>query len=253
MRTNRLSPKSLGVLIMAIGFNTIPFVSTSAQAQHPLANHTQIQAQTPAILQQSGSLQPSQAGHKFTGKAGQAVTIALNSSEFDPFLSLLDPNGTEIATNDDFARSLNSTIVITLPQDGVYTALVRSYSGQGGNYSLSIHPATDYEQAYMQGITAYLENHLRAAIAALTTAIELDPNQPVAYLDRGDLQYEQGNPSAMIADYEQAAKLYEQQGDQTTAQDLRQQITELRSTSEATPEKDKLDIPAQLTPQVFRH
>lgn len=265
MRQNLFHPKQWGMLIMTISIGAMPLFPTSAWAQHPVPHPPQTSTPTPDILQQTGSLQPTQAGHKFTGKAGQTVTIALSSDEFDTFLSLLDPSGAEIAANDDFARSLNSAIVITLPRDGTYTALARSYSGQGGDYTLNIRPATDYEQAYMQGINAYLENHLREAIAAFTTAIELDPNQPIAYLDRGDMHYERGNIAAMIADYEQAAKLYEQQGDETNAQELREQINDLQSMSEETleseetpeseeaPAAEKSDIPAQLTPQVFRH
>ena len=241
MKRTVLQPKQAGLFVMTIALGASCLITPSAQAQSG--------NQTPAaILQQQGSLQPSQDEYSFTGKKGQAVTIALTSDAFDTFLTLLDPDGEEIASNDDYGRSLNSAIVITLPQDGTYKVLTKSYSGQGGDYSITVRPATPYEQAYSQGVNEYQEGNLRQAIAAMSEAIELDPNQPIAYLDRGDLYYEQDNLEAMIQDYQKAAELYEQQGDQATAQTLRQQISEIRST----PEAERPEIPAQLTPQIFR-
>jgi tetratricopeptide (TPR) repeat protein len=184
-----------------------------------------------AILQEQGTLQPTQNKYSFTGQAGQTVTISINSPDFDTVLVLLDSNGEEIARNDDYARSLNSTIVMTLPNSGTYQVLAQSFSGQGGNYTLSVTPATPYEQAYAQAVALYQQGQYEQAIAAYTEAIEVDPNQPLAYAERADARYSQAgsiSPDA-INDYNRAAELFEQAGDTENARMLREQITYLQS------------------------
>lgn len=62
----------------------------------------------------------------FEGSAGDVVTIDM-VSEDDPYLILLDPDGNEIARNDD-AFGLNSRIARhTLPTDGEYTIVATSF------------------------------------------------------------------------------------------------------------------------------
>jgi tetratricopeptide (TPR) repeat protein len=183
------------------------------------------------LLQEQGSLRPTQDEYAFSGTAGQAVAISMASDEFDTLLVLLDPDNQEIARNDDYARSLNSTIIITLPRDGEYKVLARSFSGMGGNYSLTVRPATAYDQAYARAVEQYQQGMFAEAISAYTEAIRVDPNQAVAYIERADARYAQtGTPSPeMVADYERAADLYQQSGDVETAQSLREQIEYLQS------------------------
>ncbi|MDE5093094.1 MAG: PPC domain-containing protein, partial [Trichodesmium sp. St11_bin5] len=52
--------------------------------------------------------------HTFTGKAGEAITIELSSSEFDAYLMLADPKFNKIAENDDGGENNNAKIKITL-------------------------------------------------------------------------------------------------------------------------------------------
>lgn len=199
-------------------------------------------ARAQAILDQQGTLRPSQDEYKFTAEAGQILAISLASRDFDTVLALLSPTGQELAFNDDFGRSLNSTIVITIPDDGEYTVVARSFSGQGGNYTLSVRPATEYEQAYSQGLSFVVDGKFDEAIAAYTRAIELDANQPAAYMDRAEARWSQfyssqglteGEEPApptgeirnqIVADYRKAAELYEQQGEVDLVQSLREQI-----------------------------
>jgi tetratricopeptide (TPR) repeat protein len=176
------------------------------------------------LLEQQGTLQPVQEEYRFTGKKGQSVTISMSSDEFDTVLSLLDSKGKEIATNDDYARTLNSTIVISLPSDGTYTVLARSLSGEGGNFTVAVKPATAYEQAYARAVDLYMQGKLQEATDAYSEVIRLDPNQPIAYLDRGDVYYAQGNVKALVNDYQKAIELYKKAGDQDTVQMLQGQL-----------------------------
>jgi tetratricopeptide (TPR) repeat protein len=198
------------------------------------------------ILQEQGTLQPVQEEYTFSGSAGQSVTITMTNDDFDTVLSLLGPDGQQIAINDDFARSLNSTIITTLPNDGEYKVVAGSFSGQGGQYNLTVRPATEYEQVYGRAMNFYIQGNYDDAIAAYNEAIEIDPNQPAAYMDRADARWGQFysqpgiNPEqplepslelkqAIITDYERAAELYEQAGNAEMAQMVREQISVLQS------------------------
>ncbi|MEO1148830.1 MAG: tetratricopeptide repeat protein [Cyanobacteria bacterium J06638_22] len=187
-------------------------------------------AQAQVLFEEEGTLMPMEDEYTFDGEAGQMIKIAMTSDEFDTVLSLRDASGQEIAYNDDSGRSLNSTIITTLPADGTYTIVARSFSGQGGNYDLVVTPASEYDMAYVEGVEFLFSGDFESAIASFTRAIELNPDEPVTYLDRGDTYYSMGNMEAVIADYNQAADLYEAQGDMQMAQMLREQISFLEST-----------------------
>ncbi len=202
--------------------------------------------QAEPLLEQQGTIMPAQATYSFDGKAGDVVAILLDSDDFDPVLSLLNAAQEEIATNDDFGGSLNSRIIFELPADGNYTVIARSFSGEGGDYSLLVRAATDYEQAYAEAEALVLAERYGDAIAAYSEAIELDPAQAPAYLGRaqatlGQVYLEQGEAiegpedipaevrQSVIADFEQAATLLEAEGSQDWAASLREQIEFLRS------------------------
>ena len=77
-----------------------------------------------------------------SGRKDKQITIEINSSEFDPVLIILKPNGQLVAINDDIAPdNLNSRIVFTLPEDGKYQVMVQaSQAGEMGNYQLKVRP-----------------------------------------------------------------------------------------------------------------
>ncbi len=79
------------------------------------------------------------ASYTFEGNAGQIVRLTLEADDFDPYLSLTDANGIEIASDDDSAGSLNARIAdFALPDSGSYTIIVDSASGYGrGEFTLS--------------------------------------------------------------------------------------------------------------------
>ncbi|NER24901.1 MAG: tetratricopeptide repeat protein [Symploca sp. SIO1C2] len=81
--------------------------------------------------------------HRFEGKAGEQIAIELTSSEFEPYLILLDPEGNSIG-GDDGGSGSDAKIVVTLPSTGIYQIVVNAYeAGESGNYTLSWREATE--------------------------------------------------------------------------------------------------------------
>jgi tetratricopeptide (TPR) repeat protein len=203
-----------------------------------------VQADT--LLEEMGEITPAEASYRFDGVAGQAITITLDSDDFDPVLVLLDSSENEIASNDDFGGTLNSTIIVELPADDTYTVIARSFSGNGGNFDLLVRTSTDYEVSFAKAQSlAEAEDYTRA-IDSFTEAIDIDPEQPAAYLGRaeaylGQVYLEQGDAiqgpgdipieirELIIADFDQAADLIELNGSQDWADSLREQADYLRN------------------------
>lgn len=79
----------------------------------------------------------------FRGAEGDSVIIRLSSDDFDSYLTLSDPSGFELISNDDSGGNLNSVIgPYTLPQTGDYMISARSLSGSStGNYVLDLERA----------------------------------------------------------------------------------------------------------------
>ncbi|GAB4186742.1 MAG: hypothetical protein Fur006_26170 [Coleofasciculaceae cyanobacterium] len=100
--------------------------------------------------------------YTFEGRVGQRVQIDMVSREIDSYLILIDPNGNELAQDDDSGGSPNARIVATLPVDGTYLLMANSYeAGQAGTYALRArstavgNPNTLSQQRYIlrqQGI-----------------------------------------------------------------------------------------------------
>lgn len=81
--------------------------------------------------------------YAFEGRAGQRVQIDMRSREIDAYLILLDPDGNEVAQDDDGGGGPNSRIVATLPANGTYLLMANSYdAGQAGSYSLQAQATT---------------------------------------------------------------------------------------------------------------
>lgn len=105
---------------------------------------------SPILLKEEGSLGPNSQilqsdgspfqEHVFPGRAGQTVTISLESEDFDPFLIVVGPDDQVIGQNDDAsARTLNSLLTVTLPATGSYRIIANAYDRAGqGNYILTV-------------------------------------------------------------------------------------------------------------------
>ncbi len=76
----------------------------------------------------------------FDGRAGQQVTIALDSREFDPFLLLVGPDGEVVEYNDDVSgNSLNAGMSVTLPLNGRYYVYANALDSSGfGRFMLRV-------------------------------------------------------------------------------------------------------------------
>ena len=116
-----------------------------------LENNTQTRPTSTTLLSANSSLIPGKSSvlpsdgslyeqHTFVGRAGQSVTITLESSDFDTFVALFSPDGKKLATNDDISRSnTNSALTFTLPASGRYIVLVNAVKkGERGRYTLTI-------------------------------------------------------------------------------------------------------------------
>lgn len=200
------------------------------------ANPSQAQSDVDVILQEDATLQPIYQEHTLTATAGQALNISVTSDQFDTVLSLLNPDGEEIAYNDDYGGSLNSTIITTIPEDGDYTIQVRAFGGmQFGDYTLTVSVATPYEAAYGEGWNLYLMGDYEGALEALDRAIALDPDQPDAYLARVDVLYglaqmlRPEEREALIENYRRLQEVYERTGNTEGAQSIQAEIEYLES------------------------
>ncbi len=141
--------------LIADGRFTLTLESGAASAVTPQPSPTAITEPTPEILASgnqiglslpvSGMLASSAdtARYTFSGGGGQIVTITLTSSDFDPVVALLDASGTELASDDDSAGSLNARISsFVLPTAAEYSILVSSAGGgSGGAFTLRIDAA----------------------------------------------------------------------------------------------------------------
>jgi tetratricopeptide (TPR) repeat protein len=226
-----LNMRSMGWLTTIVIANSLGGILLVATA-----NPVQSQTEPDVILREEAVLQPIYQEHTFTATAGEPIRISVTSDQFDTVLSLVNPDGEEIAYNDDYGGSLNSTIITTVPADGTYTIQVRAFGGsQFGDYTLTVSVATPYEAAYGEGWSLYLSGEYDAALEALDRAIALDPDQPDAYLTRVDVLYalaQQLRPEerqAIIDNYRQLQQVYERNGNAEAAQSIQAEIEFLES------------------------
>jgi len=78
--------------------------------------------------------------YTFEGRAGQSVTLRVESGDFDTYLILLDPDDRKLGENDDASQGdSNSSLTVTLPKDGTYRVVVNAYDARGrGRYALVV-------------------------------------------------------------------------------------------------------------------
>ncbi|HEX2908862.1 MAG TPA: PPC domain-containing protein [Phototrophicaceae bacterium] len=91
------------------------------------------------------SSQPYQA-YSFSGQAGDLVSVALNanSGSLDPLLLVVDPNGNQVAFNDDASDGITNSLVanLSLVLSGDYTIIATRYGqdigGTEGGYDVTL-------------------------------------------------------------------------------------------------------------------
>ncbi|NJN60484.1 MAG: trypsin-like serine protease [Coleofasciculaceae cyanobacterium RL_1_1] len=81
--------------------------------------------------------------YRFSGRAGQSVSLAMSSQDFDSYLILLDADGNSVTFDDDSGGGYDALIQTTLPTSGDYLLLANTYeSGQSGSYRLQLSSGT---------------------------------------------------------------------------------------------------------------
>lgn len=81
----------------------------------------------------------------FSGTSGRAISVRMNKTggALDPYLELYSPSGTKLKWNDDGGGSTNAWLVHTLPSNGTYRIVARSYNnGSSGTYSIKLESIT---------------------------------------------------------------------------------------------------------------
>jgi len=89
------------------------------------------------IIQDDNSLYDK---YTFQGRAGQSVTIQLNSDDFDTYLIVIGPRNQVLGENDDSSRTnVSSQLVVTLPETGTYQVFANALDERGrGRYILRV-------------------------------------------------------------------------------------------------------------------
>ena len=76
----------------------------------------------------------------FSGTPNQPIVVAVGSDAFDPVVELLDPNGEEVARDDDGGPGLDSLLFTTLQHAGWYRIRIRAFfEDESGEYSVALH------------------------------------------------------------------------------------------------------------------
>jgi len=82
--------------------------------------------------------------YTFQGRAGQSVTVTVESSDFDTYVAVFSPDGKLLGKNDDINQSSkNSDLTVTIPSNGTYRVIVNGYDNKSrGRYALSVSTPT---------------------------------------------------------------------------------------------------------------
>ncbi len=75
--------------------------------------------------------------YDFVAEAGKTIVIEMSSRDLDPYLVLVDPQGEQVAEDDDSGTGSDARLTYTFPTDGVYTLYANSYEvGEAGSFTL---------------------------------------------------------------------------------------------------------------------
>jgi uncharacterized protein YkwD len=108
------------------------------------------QAAVRIVLQEEGTLADGDSVYErdgslydvytFQGRAGQAIAITVESSDFDTFLAVFDEGDQIVGQNDDInENNTNSLLEVTLPRDGAYRIFINGYDARDrGNYTVNV-------------------------------------------------------------------------------------------------------------------
>jgi serine protease Do len=91
--------------------------------------------------------------YQFQGRAGEVVTLEMQSTELDAYLVLADPQGRQIAEDDDSGGGQNARITLRLPLTGTYTLYANAYArGELGGFQIRGQTAAGIEIFMERGV-----------------------------------------------------------------------------------------------------
>lgn len=130
------------VLVGAIAFSAIPQRLQANELPPLLASTVLLDEQ--GVLESGDSVLPNDGSffdvYSFEGNVGQIITIDVESNEFDPFLLVFDKDSNVVGNADDISEeNTNARLTLTLPNDGVYRAIINGYNSESrGRYRVTI-------------------------------------------------------------------------------------------------------------------
>ena len=133
----------------------------------------------------------------FQGRAGQVISMAVYSRDFDTVLHLLAPSGVELEYDDDGGPGLNSQIRgWQAPESGIYTLRVGSFGGSsGGFYTLTVQPGDQFilPEGWLQGPLPFgrpVQGSFTSDVLTHVWTFEVSAGQYLSLEYRGDLYTE---------------------------------------------------------------
>ncbi|MDX2217023.1 MAG: tetratricopeptide repeat protein [Oculatellaceae cyanobacterium bins.114] len=91
-----------------------------------------------------------------------------------------------------------------------------------------VQPLLTVEDFLQQAMSKAAQSNYRSAMEDLDWVMQIDPQDPQVYICRGQVHTQMGNLEAAIADYQQAARLFLDKADKAMAQQLLEQIGQLK-------------------------
>jgi uncharacterized protein YkwD len=129
---------------VSIGWGLDGECSNEGMLVLPSLMRGQLISVNPTMFLASKTLQIAQKDHAqekdytIEGNKDDQLEINVKSQDFDTYLTLLDLEGNIITQNDNVdPKNKNSRIIITLPYDGVYAAVVKNLNRKGGRYTIT--------------------------------------------------------------------------------------------------------------------
>lgn len=122
-----------------------------------------VQAQSPQTLkipdEVASELQGEPIDFELSSPETTIIELSLTSDAFDPYLEILDAEGTSVAENDDGGEGTGSVLSLLAEADTVYTIRARSYSDAAtGDFTLTVTEKASSEVSIEQPATTDLES-----------------------------------------------------------------------------------------------
>ena len=239
--------RATAVTALMISALQLPALTEEAQEQRQLAPAQTKQADEPVdvLLEVEGVLEEGDRTledgslydvYPIEGQAGQTLSIRLESSDFDTFLTLVDAQGQKTAQNDNISTiNTDSRLTVTLPANGTYSTVTNAFDKTGrGRYQLTMTTATatdlrsaEADRLFQQGLAQYQTAQFRDALHSFEQALAIyqeikdSAGEASTFLLIGEANRLLGNYPAALDFYQQSLDIARRLEDpRTEAQSL---------------------------------